>query len=166
MNSAIPAVRFALLACLCACAGVVRADEAGKSKPDVPASVLQRYDKNKDGKLGEQEKAKWEADKAARREKEQARRAEMLKKYDADKDGKLSEEEKAVVKLEWQKERTEKDAEKMKERSAKEKAERQADAQTSGKKDESGAGGSEPGAKDKTPPDKNAVDNPAMMMMD
>ena len=90
----------------------------------------------------------------------------MLKKYDADKDGKLSEEEKAVVKLEWQKERTEKDAEKMKERSAKEKAERQAYAEASEKKAGFETGSSELGAKDKMPPDKKSVDSPAMMMME
>ncbi len=164
MTPTIPVVRFVLIACLYACAGVLRAEESGKSKPDVPASVLQRYDRNKDGKLGEEEKAKWEADKAARREKEQARRAVMLEKYDANKDGKLSEEEKAAVKWEWKKERTEKDAEKMKERSAKEKAERQAYVEASEKKAGSGVGGSELGAKDKTPPDKKAVDSPTMMM--
>ncbi len=164
MTSAAPIAHFVLLTCLFVCAGVVRADEPGKAKSDVPASVLERYDRNKDGKLGDEEKAKWEADKAARREKEKARRAEMLEKYDANKDGKLSEEEKAAVKLEWQRERTEKDAEKMKERSAREKAERQAAAQVSGKTGGPGAEGYDSGAKDKTLSEKMAGESPAMMM--
>ncbi|MEO0055820.1 MAG: hypothetical protein RLZZ50_1767 [Verrucomicrobiota bacterium] len=164
MTSAAPVVRLVLLSCLSACAGVLRAEEPGKAKSDVPASVLQRYDRNKDGKLGDEEKAKWEADKAARREKEKARRSEMLEKYDANKDGKLSEEEKAAVKLEWQRERTEKDAEKMKERAAKEKADRQVAAQASEKTGGAGADGSDARTKDKTSSDKMSGDSPAMMM--
>lgn len=164
MIPVIPAARFILSTCLFACAGTLRAAESGKSKPDVPPSVLQRYDRNKDGKLSIDEKARWDADRAARREKEQAKRAEMLAKYDANKDGKLSEEEKAAAKLELQKDRTEKDAVKMKERAAKEKAEMQAPGQVSPMSEEPMAGSS--GQEDKAKPssDKKTVDSPSMMM--
>ncbi len=101
------------------------ATEPGRGATEVPPSVLKRYDKNKDGALDDSERAKWEADKVARREKERSERAALLEKYDTDKDGKLSEEEKAEAKLGWQKERSEKETEKMKERVAKAKEERE-----------------------------------------
>jgi hypothetical protein len=107
--------------------GALRA-EAG-AKPDVPPGVLKKYDKNKDGTLDETEAAKWEADKAERREKDRKAREERLQKYDTDTDGKLSEAEKAAAKLAMEKERTERDMvkgkEKAQERIAREKAEKE-----------------------------------------
>ena len=90
-----------------------------------PPSVLKKYDKNQNGVLDEKERGKWEADKAARREKDRAERAAMLERYDANKDGKLSEEEKVSAKMERERERSEKETEKLKERVAKAKAERE-----------------------------------------
>lgn len=95
----------------------------GEQKPSAdpaPPSVLRKYDRNKDGVLDEKERAKWEADKAAEREKYRAERAEMLGKYDLNKDGKLSEDERAVAKIAMERERTERDTERMRERVAKE----------------------------------------------
>lgn len=118
--------RLALVAALGLSASALRA-QVGDAAADapVPPSVLARYDRNKDGKLDEAERAKWQADLAARREKHQAERNAMLERFDTNKDGRLSEEEKAAAKLEMQRERSEKDAERMKERAAKERAERE-----------------------------------------
>ena len=123
VSSARPVLVFA--ACLFAVASSRGAEAATAAAVDVPPSVLKRYDRNKNGTLDAEEQAKWESDKAARREKDRAERAAMLEKYDSDKDGKLSEDEKASAKLGWQRERAEKEAEKMKERAAKAKAERE-----------------------------------------
>lgn len=164
MPPAASAARFFLTICLLACAGTLCAAETGKSKPDVPPSVLQRYDRNKDGKLSDEEKARWEAERAVRREKEQAKRAEMLARYDANKDGKLSEDEKAAAKLELQKDRTEKDAVKMKERAAKEKAGMQAAGQVSPMSEEPMPGSSGPETKTQTAPEKKTMDSQTMMM--
>jgi hypothetical protein len=120
-----PWSRLALVSFVAAIGTSFGAEEASKPADPVPPSVLKRYDKNKDGALDEAERAKWQADLAARREKERADRAAMLEKYDTNKDGKLSEEERVTAKLGWQKERSEKEAEKMKERVAKAKAERE-----------------------------------------
>lgn len=111
-------------------AGALRAEE--KTKPEVPPSILKKYDKDKSGALDETEIAKWEADKAARREKDRLAREERLAKYDTDKDGKLSDDEKAAAKLEMDKERADRDMvkgkEKAQERLAREKAEKQSEA--------------------------------------
>jgi hypothetical protein len=72
--------------------------EGAKEKP-VPAAVLKKYDKNKDGKLDDQEKAAWKADQKKQRE-------EQLKKYDKNKDGKLDAEEKAAMKEDLKKKNT------------------------------------------------------------
>ena len=61
------------------------------TRVDMYESELRRFDADRDGKLNEQEQAKWEADVAAK-SKETRRR--NLEKYDADGDGKLSEGEK------------------------------------------------------------------------
>ena len=114
-----------LLSFILPAAAGVAAEAAAGDVVETPPSVLRRYDKNKDGVLDEAERAKWESDKAARPEKERAERAAMLEKYGTDKDGKLGEAEKAEAKLGWQKERSEKEAEKMKERVAKAKADRE-----------------------------------------
>lgn len=100
-----------------------RGEDAAKSEAaEVPPSVLKRFDRNKNGALDEPERAKWEAEKNERREKYRAERAAMLEKYDADRDGRISEAEKADAKLGWQRERTVKEAERMKERAEREKA--------------------------------------------
>lgn len=118
--------RLALVAALGLSASALHAqNDKDAADAPVPPSVLARYDRNKDGKLDEAERAKWQADLAARREKSQAERRAMLERFDTNKDGRLSEEEHAAAKIEMQKERSEKDAERMKERAAKERAERE-----------------------------------------
>lgn len=102
----------------------LRAEE--KEKAEIPPSVLKRYDKNKNGALEEAEIAKWEADKAAAREKRKAEREAMLAKYDLNKDGKLSAEERAEAKIAMQAENAERDAARMRERAEKVKAEKDA----------------------------------------
>lgn len=100
------------------------------SKPDetkpAPPSVLREFDKNKDGVLDEQERAKWEAKNAARREKYAKERAEMLEKFDADKNGKISEEERAAARVAMARNRTEADVVKAKEKDVVIKAEKEA----------------------------------------
>jgi hypothetical protein len=123
--------RAALASLVLISAGALSAEEkapekAAPAKSDVPPSVLKKFDRNKDGVLDEKELAKWEADKAAKREKYAKERAEMLEKFDANKDGKISEEERAAAKLEMGKARTEADAAKAKEKDAKWKAEQEA----------------------------------------
>jgi hypothetical protein len=125
MKVSVPRCCLALVSFVVAAGVSFGAEEPAKSADPVPPSVLKRYDKNKNGALDEAERTKWQADLAARREKERADRAVMLEKYDTNKDGKLSEEERVSAKLGWQKERSEKEAEKMKERVAKAKAERE-----------------------------------------
>jgi hypothetical protein len=104
----------------------LRADEA-PPKPAVPPGVLQRYDKNKDGKLNDTERAKWEADKAQRREKDAARRAELIARFDSNKDGRIDANEGAAAKLAMAQERTEADAVKTKARMEREAAKRKAE---------------------------------------
>lgn len=125
MKVSVPRCCLALVSFVVAAGVSFGAEEPAKSADPAPPSVLKRYDKNKNGALDEAERTKWQADLAARREKERADRAVMLEKYDTNKDGKLSEEERVSAKLGWQKERSEKEAEKMKERVAKAKAERE-----------------------------------------
>lgn len=127
MNTQSLLSRFVLAAFLCVSCSSLRAQDQEKPKPEIPPSVLKRYDKNKDGALGEAEIAKWEADKAAVREKRRAEKAAMLEKYDTNKNGKLDEEESAAAKLGREKEKSEKAAEQMKERAAKEKAKAEAE---------------------------------------
>lgn len=104
----------------------LRAQEA-PPKPAVPPSVLQRFDKNKDGKLDDAERAKWEADKAQRREKDAARRAEMVARFDTNKDGRIDADEGAAAKLAMAQERTEADMVKTKARMEKEAEKRKAE---------------------------------------
>lgn len=118
--------RFLLAALFCVSGALLQAEDKDKGPAEVPPSVLKRYDKNKNGVLDDAERAKWEADNAARREKARSEREAMLQKYDTNKDGKLSEEEKVSFKLGREKERSEQEAERMKERAAKLKAEREA----------------------------------------
>jgi len=51
----------------------LRAEDAPKEKK-VSARVLKKYDTNKDGKLDDQERAAWEADKAQQKAKRKAKK--------------------------------------------------------------------------------------------
>jgi hypothetical protein len=53
----------------------------------IPKEILEKYDKNKDGKLDEDERKAFM----------EARRAEMIKKYDKDGDGELSDDERKAA---------------------------------------------------------------------
>ena len=132
MNTNIPRLVFgaAAIAALFAVSPSLRAEE--KEKAEIPPSVLKRYDKNKNGALEEAEIAKWEADKAAAREKRKAEREAMLAKYDLNKDGRLSAEERAEAKIAMQEDNSEREAARMKERAAKLKAEQEAAATGAG----------------------------------
>lgn len=131
MNPAIlsTARRLALVSVLIAtAAGPACADEmsgANPDKPDVPPSVLRKFDKNKNGVLDEQELARWEAEKAARREKYASERAGMLAKFDTDGDGKISEAERAAGRLKMSRDRTEADVVKAREKDIRWKAEQE-----------------------------------------
>jgi hypothetical protein len=147
-------LRLALVSSLLVSVGALRAEDKPVSDV-VPPSALKKYDKNKDGALDEKERGKWEADKAARREKERAQRAEMLEKYDTNKDGKLSEEERAAAKLGMERTRTEQEGEKMKERAAKqEQQEKEAAAKEAEKAK----------AKEKEKPAEDTMGGDSMMM--
>ena len=82
--------------------GAAHAEEGkGPRQPHkLPPEVIAKFDKDGDGKLNDDEKA--EA-KAARGEREAARKKEMLEKFDADKDGKLNDDEKAAMREEVKK---------------------------------------------------------------
>lgn len=62
--------------------------------------VMEKYDKDKDGKISEEEIIVIKEDMKKERE---TRRAEMLKKFDKDGDGKLSKEERQAMREEWEK---------------------------------------------------------------
>ena len=76
--------------------GAAYAEEGKKERPPhkLPPEILEKFDKDGDGKLNEEER---EAAKAARGEMEANRKKEMLAKFDKDGDGKLSEEEKKAA---------------------------------------------------------------------
>ena len=59
----------------------------GKDKKEIPAKVLEKYDKNKNGVLDADEKEAMKKD-----------RQEALKKFDKNGDGKLDEQERAAAK--------------------------------------------------------------------
>jgi len=82
--------------------GAAHAEEGKGPRPPhkLPPEVIAKFDKDGDGKLNDDEKA--EA-KAARGEREAARKKEMLEKFDADKDGKLNDDEKAAMREEVKK---------------------------------------------------------------
>ena len=64
----------------------------------IPPRILKKFDKDKDGKLSEDErKAAREALGGGGRGGEEARRAEILARFDKDKDGKLSEDERKAA---------------------------------------------------------------------
>jgi hypothetical protein len=119
METCFTPLRVALVAMVLACASSLRAEEKLPSTEPVPPSILKRYDRNKDGALDENERAKWESDKAAARAKYQKERAEMLERFDTNKDGRISEEERAAAKLAMERMRIEQEGERMKERAAK-----------------------------------------------
>jgi membrane protein involved in colicin uptake len=121
-------IRLVAVALVVAGAAGLRAQEA-PPKADLPPGVLKRFDKNKDGKLDEAERAKWEAEKAQRRAKDAARRAELIARFDVNKDGKIDANEGATAKLAMAAERTEADAAKIRARMEKEAAQRKADAE-------------------------------------
>jgi hypothetical protein len=80
-----------LILALAAC-GATHADEEKGKRPGpprgarpVPPAVLEKFDKDGDGKLSKEE----------REAMMEARKAEMLKKFDKDGDGELNEEERA-----------------------------------------------------------------------
>lgn len=67
----------------------------GNEKPkQLPASIVRKYDLDKDGLLNEDEKAVWKADVQRGRQEALARR---LEKYDSNRDGKLDKAEKAAA---------------------------------------------------------------------
>jgi hypothetical protein len=66
-----------------------------------PAHLLEKFDKDKDGKLSPAER---EAMKAERQKASEEQRKVMLDKFDADKDGKISPEEREAIKANRQKE--------------------------------------------------------------
>lgn len=82
--------------------GAAHAEEGKGPRPPhkLPPEVIAKFDKDGDGKLNDDEKA--EA-RAARGEREAARKKEMLEKFDADKDGKLNDDEKAAMREEVKK---------------------------------------------------------------
>jgi len=133
------------------------------AKP-VPASVLKRYDKNKNGTLEAAEAAKWEADKAAVRAKRKGERDALLAKYDANQDGRLDEAEAAEAKLGMEKERAEREGEKIMARAAAEKAAQQAAAVDSGAKNPAPVAPSAAPSPDKTTAPAMTEGSDMMMM--
>ncbi|NDC74846.1 EF-hand domain-containing protein [bacterium] len=137
---------------------LLRAEDTPAS---VPASVLKRYDKNKNGTLEAAEVAKWEADKAAARAKHKTERDALLAKYDANHDGRLDEAETADAKLGMEKVRAERIGEKIMARAAAEKAAREPE--TAAQPSAPIAPATEP-AKDKSATPAMTEDGDAMMM--
>lgn len=96
---------------LCLMGLLVRAADEEK-KPAAPAAtpaakpaaaqnkVLEKYDKNKDGKLDDAERAELQKDREVARKE---RQAEMLKKYDKNGDGKLDDAERTAAREEYRK---------------------------------------------------------------
>ncbi len=77
-------------------AGAAHAEEPRKDRPhrDIPPEVIEKFDKDGDGKLNEEER---QAARAAGKERMEAKRKEMIAKFDKDGDGKLSEEEEQAM---------------------------------------------------------------------
>ena len=92
---------------LCLMGLLVRAADEEKN-PAAPAAkpapaqnkVLEKYDKNKDGKLDDAERAELQKDREVARKE---RQAEMLKKYDKNGDGKLDDAERTAAREEYRK---------------------------------------------------------------
>lgn len=82
-------------------AGLANAEEGKRPiRPDnrvdrpLPPEVIEKFDKDGDGKLNEEER---EAAKQAMKEKHEAHKKEILAKYDTDGDGELSEDERKAM---------------------------------------------------------------------
>lgn len=77
-------------------AGAAHAEKPGKDRPhrDIPPEIIEKFDKDGDGKLNQEER---EAAKAARERMMEAKKKEMIAKFDKDGDGKLSEEEEQAM---------------------------------------------------------------------
>lgn len=129
---------------LCISASSLMAQEDGEKKNDFRNKLLEKYDKDGDGKLNEAEReaARAEFSKQApetkpqdaptrnraridgdrregrrggfNREEMEARRAEFMKRYDKDGDGEINEEERAAMREEFEKRREEARAEMLK----------------------------------------------------
>jgi hypothetical protein len=67
----------------------------GRGKGPARAKMMEKFDKDGDGKLSDEEKS---AAKAAHKEMMTERKAKFMEKFDTDGDGELSDEEKAVTK--------------------------------------------------------------------
>jgi hypothetical protein len=87
--------------------GAAYAEEGKGPRPPhkLPPEIIEKFDKDGDGKLNEEEHA---AAKAARGEMEADRKKEMLAKFDKDGDGTLNEEEKMAAREEMKKKMLEK----------------------------------------------------------
>lgn len=83
---------------ICVSGWVAQAAE-GEKKPEAPRrnSILEKYDKNKDGKLDESERE------ALRKDRE----SERIKRFDKNGDGKLDEQEEQAARNEFRKRRGE-----------------------------------------------------------
>ena len=83
-------------------AGAAHAEEGKPERPNrkLPPGILEKFDKDGDGKLNEDER---KAARLAGEDAMKARKAEMLKKFDKDGDGKLSEEEETAMREERKK---------------------------------------------------------------
>ena len=92
--------------CSCECGGHKR-DHHRKMNPEKrgmaslgKSLAMEKYDKDKDNKLSDEEKAVIKED---NKKIHEARKAEMLKKFDKDGDGKLSKDERKGMREEWEK---------------------------------------------------------------
>ncbi|HZN36942.1 MAG TPA: EF-hand domain-containing protein [Pirellulaceae bacterium] len=63
---------------------------------EIPAAILEKFDKDGDGKLNDEEMAL--AKKAQSGKRERAKKSDVIKEFDKDGDGKLNDEEKAAAK--------------------------------------------------------------------
>jgi Ca2+-binding EF-hand superfamily protein len=63
---------------------------------EIPAAILEKFDKDGDGKLNDEEMAA--AKKAQSGKRERAKKSDVIKEFDKDGDGKLNEAEKAAAK--------------------------------------------------------------------
>lgn len=79
-------------------------NKKGKGKESSPQRILEKFDKDGDGKLNESERNELEKAKSQRRDGNQAK---MLERFDSDKDGSLSPEEKKAAMPTIKKERKE-----------------------------------------------------------
>jgi Ca2+-binding EF-hand superfamily protein len=77
--------------------GAAHAQEPKKDRPQqkLPPEIIEKFDKDGDGKLNEEERA---AARAVREEMMKNRKKEMLEKFDTNKDGSLDDTEKAAAK--------------------------------------------------------------------